>query len=104
MEFDLTRLDSDDDPLVPPSSATQGAVPLLSTWVDSPLEQTTHGEVVHSRDVARRVESREIVEIRNRFSPLEHVVDVTVGGTADAISGSDKASFARDVERGSSGG
>ena len=53
MEFDLTRLDSDDDPLVPPSSATQGAIPALPTWVDSPPEQTSHGVVVLARSVAR---------------------------------------------------
>ena len=39
----------------------------------------------NARNVARRVDS---MEIRNRFSPLEDAVDVTVG-TADAISGSD---------------
>ena len=52
MEFDLTRLDSNDDSLVPPSSATEGAVPPLPTWVDSPPEQTTRG--VNARNVARR--------------------------------------------------
>ena len=90
MEFDLTRLDSDDDPLVPPPSSTQGAVQPLPTWVDSPSEQTTHGDV-NARHVARRVDSRAVVEIKNRFSPLEDAVNVTVG-TADAISGSDTES------------
>ena len=41
--------------------------------------------------MARRVDSRAVVEIRNRFSPLEDAVNVTVD-TADAISGSDTES------------
>ena len=102
MELDLTRLDSDDDPLVPPSSATRGAVPPLPTWVDSPLEQTHTGKLF-TPAMWRAVDSREIVEIRNRFSTLEDVVEDRQSHHG-ASGGTFVPSVGEEDRRGSTGG